>query len=210
MRPGVGADGVSCGGDLLENFRMIGRVLADREEHRLGAFVRQRLQHRGRGRPRTVVEGQHDLLVGQEIELLVLQEAEARSARGVDHDGAADAERIGIGAGRFCAAARRGTGGAGFDSAAVTSTSSLAAALAAAAGNGSALRAATVWGEPHRRAARRSRTKLRRSRPPQQHWPASGPTHYASLHFPAYSRAHTRRAINANKVLTPHQHDPVR
>ena len=125
MRPGVRADGVACGGDLLENFRMIGRVLADREEHRLGAFVGQRLQHRRRGRPRTVVEGQHDLLVGQEVELLVLQEAETRSARGVDHDGAADAERIGIGAGRFCRRRRGAGGGAGFDSEAVTSTSSL-------------------------------------------------------------------------------------
>ena len=129
VRPGVGADGVAGGGNLLEDFRMIGRVLADREEHRLGAFLGQRLQHRRRGRPRAVVEGQHDFLLGQEVELLVLLEAEARSARGVDDDGAADAERIGIGASGFC-----GTGAAGgsarsrLRSAAVTSTSSLAAA----------------------------------------------------------------------------------
>ena len=101
VRPGVRADGVAGGGDLPENFRVIRRVLADRKEHALGAFIGQRLQHGGRGRPRAVVEGQHDFLVGQEIELLVLQEAEAGAARGVDDDGAADAERIRIGAGRF-------------------------------------------------------------------------------------------------------------
>ena len=134
VRPGMRADGVAGGEDLAENFRMIGRVLADREEQPLGAFVRQRLEHGGRGRPWAVVEGQHDLLVGQEIELLVLQEAEAGSARGVDHDRAADAQPIGIGAGRS-RRLRRGKGrwrGAGFDSEAVISTSSLGAGFAAA------------------------------------------------------------------------------
>src|SRR6185295_19867270 len=87
------------GKDLLENLRMIGGVLADREEQALGAFIRQRLEHGGRGRPWTVVEGEHDFLVGEEIELLVLQEAEAGTACRVDHDNAADAECIGIGAG---------------------------------------------------------------------------------------------------------------
>ena len=66
---------------------MIGGVLADREEHRLGAFVGERLEHGGRiARPRTVIEGQHDFLVGEEVELLEMLEAEARSARGVDLD----------------------------------------------------------------------------------------------------------------------------
>src|SRR4029450_13973872 len=73
---------------------------ADGEEDRLGAFVRKRLQYRRRGRPRTVVEGEHDFLVGEEIELLVLQEAEAGAAGGVDHDNTADAERGGVGGGR--------------------------------------------------------------------------------------------------------------
>jgi hypothetical protein len=99
VRPGVRADGVTGGRNLLEDFRMIHGVLADREEQSLGAFVGKRLEHRGRGRPWAIVEGQHHFLVGQEIELLVLQEAEAGAAGGVDHDGAADAERIGIGAG---------------------------------------------------------------------------------------------------------------
>ena len=44
-------------------------VLADREEHRLGALVGQRLEHRRRiVRPRAVVEGQHHFVVAQEIE----------------------------------------------------------------------------------------------------------------------------------------------
>ena len=100
VRPGVRTDGVAGRVDLLEDFRMIGGVLADRKKQPFGAFVRQRLQHGRRGRPRTVVEGQHDFLVGEEIELLGLQEAEAGAARGGDHAQAADAERIGIGAGR--------------------------------------------------------------------------------------------------------------
>ena len=59
----------------------------------------ERLQHRrGVVRPGAVVEGQHHFLVGEEVELLEMLETEARSARGVDHDGAGDAERIGIGA----------------------------------------------------------------------------------------------------------------
>ena len=99
--------------NLLEDFRVVGRVLADREEHRRGAFVGQRLQHRRRvARPRAVVEGQHDFLVGQEIELLEMLEAETRSAGGVDFDHAADAERIGIGAGRLLRNGQR-QGGAG-------------------------------------------------------------------------------------------------
>src|SRR5206468_11192207 len=112
VRPGMRADGVAGIVNLAEDFRVIGRVLADGEEDRLGALVRKRLQHGGRGRPRTVVEGEHDFLVGEEIELLVLQEAEAGAACGVDYDSAADAKRVGIGAGRShwlgCRNRRRG------------------------------------------------------------------------------------------------------
>ena len=79
MRPGVGADGMAGRVNLLDDFRIVGGVLADREEDAGGAFVRQRLQHRGRiQRPRAVVEGQHHFLVAQEIELLEMFEAEAR------------------------------------------------------------------------------------------------------------------------------------
>ena len=62
----------------------------------LHAFVGQRLEHRRRGRPRAVVEGQHDFVVAQEVVLLEMLEAEARAAGGVDLDGAGHAERIRI------------------------------------------------------------------------------------------------------------------
>ena len=45
VRPGVRADGVAGRGHLLEDFGMLAGVLADREEHRLGALVGQRLEH---------------------------------------------------------------------------------------------------------------------------------------------------------------------
>ena len=108
VRPGVRSDGVAGRENLLEDFRIVGRVLADRKENAGRAFVRQRLQHRGRiDRPRAVVERQHHFMVAQEIELLEMLEAEARSARGVDFDDAGDAERIGIGASGFGGRRRR-------------------------------------------------------------------------------------------------------
>src|SRR5581483_7594144 len=61
--------------------------------------------------------------------------------------------------------------------------------------------------EPRQRAGR-SNTKLRRSRPPQQDWPASGRTHYASLLFPN-TQLTERPAIHAKKVLTPYQRAAV-
>src|SRR5207248_8951627 len=67
VRPGVRADGVSSRQDLPQDFRMIGRVLADREKQRLGAFVIEGLEYGGRiARPRAVVEGQYDLFVSEE------------------------------------------------------------------------------------------------------------------------------------------------
>src|SRR6266446_5712877 len=82
MRPGMGADAVPGRRHLFENFGAVGRVLADREKHRLGAFIRKRLEHGGRlYRPGTVVEGEHDFLVRQKIELLEMREAETRPAR---------------------------------------------------------------------------------------------------------------------------------
>src|SRR6266478_5917345 len=99
MRPGVGADGMPGRGYLPQNFRMVGGVLADRKKHCLGAFVRKRLEYRGRiAWPRTVVEGQHDFLVGEKVELLEMLEAETRPTRGVDLHHAADAKRIRRGA----------------------------------------------------------------------------------------------------------------
>ena len=96
MAPGVGADRVTGGGDLLQDFRVIGRVLADDEEGGLHALIGERLQHGRRGRPRAVVEGEQHFVVAQEVVLLEMLEAEARTAGGVDLDRARNAERIRI------------------------------------------------------------------------------------------------------------------
>ena len=55
---------------------MPSRVLADFEEGRFQTFVGQRLEHSRRTGPRTIVEGQYDFLVVEEIVLLEMLEAE--------------------------------------------------------------------------------------------------------------------------------------
>jgi hypothetical protein len=65
-------------------------------------LVGQRLEHRRRvDRPRTVIEGQHDFLVAEKIDLLEMFEAEAGAARGVDFNHTGNPKRVGIGAGLF-------------------------------------------------------------------------------------------------------------
>src|SRR5207249_1380179 len=94
MRPGVSADGVALRGHLLEYVGMPERVLADGEERRLDAMRGERAQHRGRGgRPRAVVEREHDLALAEKVVLLEVLEAEARAAGGVDLDHPRSAER---------------------------------------------------------------------------------------------------------------------
>ena len=74
---------------------MPSRVLADFEEGRFQTFVGQRLEHcRGTG-PRTVVEGQNDFLVVEEIVLLEMLEAESGAAGGVDLDNPREAHATG-------------------------------------------------------------------------------------------------------------------
>jgi hypothetical protein len=117
MRPGVGADGVAGRINLLEDFRIVGRVLADGEEDAGGAFFGQRLQHCGCvAEPWAVVKGEHHFLLFQEVELLEVLEAEAGTARGVDLDGAADTECVRIAASRARGLCRlcRGRGSRGW------------------------------------------------------------------------------------------------
>lgn len=103
MRPGVRADGVALGGDMLENFGIVGGVFADREEDRLGAFVGKGLEDRRRvDRPWAVIKRQHHFLVAQEIELLEMLETEAGTAGGVDLHHARDADGVRVGAVGFC------------------------------------------------------------------------------------------------------------
>ena len=155
------ADGVTGCGHLLENFGVIGRMLADREEHGLGAFVGKRLEHGGRGGPGTVVEGQHDFLVGQEVELLEMLKAEARAARGVDFNHAGDPERVGIGAWIWRAGRGRQAGG-WCDSEAVTGTSSSGSGLCGDGRRRLGGGRRRFEGRLHRHAAGKSRTKRRR------------------------------------------------
>src|SRR5438874_9007160 len=103
------SDGMAGRGNLLEDFRIIGRVLADRKENAGRAFVRQGLQDGGRiDWPRAVVERQHHFMVAQKIELLEMLETESWPARRVDFNDAADPKCIGISARRFGGGGRRG------------------------------------------------------------------------------------------------------
>ena len=68
VTPGMRADGVAGGGNLLEDAGLVGGMQADREEDRLGAVRGERGEHGRRVlRPGAVVEGQHDLAFAQEI-----------------------------------------------------------------------------------------------------------------------------------------------
>ena len=93
----VGGDGVTGLGDVVQDLGIAGSHLADREEDRLGALGIERGEHGRRAvRQRAVVERQHDLFRIEEVVRLVVLEAEAGAAGGVDLDDARDAERIGI------------------------------------------------------------------------------------------------------------------
>ena len=125
MRPGVRADGVAGRGDLPEDFRIIGRVLADREERRLDALVGQRLEHApawsATGRRRR--SARPPCRAGSRC-CLKCSKPKPGTAGGVDLDRARDAERVGIVAfGRGCrtvgpGGGKRGSLGRGLDGAA--------------------------------------------------------------------------------------------
>src|ERR1051325_10872979 len=83
--------------DLLHDFRVPASVLADWEEYRLGALISQRLEYCRRvARPRTIVEGEHDLVVLQKIVGLEMLKAETGAARGIDLNHTGNAEGVGI------------------------------------------------------------------------------------------------------------------
>ncbi len=108
MRIGVMADRVALGAFAPRQRRMRRHVAAEQEEGGVHAFVLERVQHlRGRGRPGTVVEGQHQFLVVERQGLRELLAADPRRAGGVDRHRALGAERFGI-AGQGCAAAHQG------------------------------------------------------------------------------------------------------
>ncbi len=115
MRPGVRTDRMACGRDLLENVGVIGGVLADRKERRLHTMVGERREDcRCVVQPRAVVKRQHHFAGLEEVMLLEVLEAEARSASSVDLNGARCAERVRIArargrCGEPAARARRGS-----------------------------------------------------------------------------------------------------
>ena len=89
VRPGMGAKRHAGREHLFGDLRMPACVLADLEEGGLQAFVGQRLEHGRRvARPGTIVEGQDDFLVAQEVILLEMLKAEAGTAGRVDFDDA--------------------------------------------------------------------------------------------------------------------------
>ena len=99
VAPGMRTDGVAGFGNLLEDFRVIARVLADRKEDRLGAMVGEGGENAWRiVRPRAVIESQHHFLVAQEVVLTEMLETETRAARGVDFNRTRETDRIRIGA----------------------------------------------------------------------------------------------------------------
>ena len=93
----VRADGVPGLGDVVQDVGIAGGDLADGEEDGLGALGIERGEDGRRAvGQRAVVERQHDLFRIEEVVHLVVLEAEAGAAGGVDLDDAGDAERIGI------------------------------------------------------------------------------------------------------------------
>ena len=104
VRPCVVADGVAVGGDAPDHFRIGRGIAADEKERRLDALIGERAQHaRGRRRKRTVVERQHDFLVGERQRLGEAFQPHAGGLAGIDAEHARRAER----ARRAIARARR-------------------------------------------------------------------------------------------------------
>ena len=95
MGPGVAADGVAGRDHLMEDFRVIGRVLADREEGRPQALIGERFEHRlGVVEPGSVVEGEHDLAGAKRKRGGKLLAADPGRSRRVDGKNAARSQRI--------------------------------------------------------------------------------------------------------------------
>ena len=97
VRIAVGAEAVSFRPFAANQPRVGGSAAADKEKRRLHALCLQGIEHlRCCGRPRTVVKGQHQLLVVERQRDRKLLAADARGHRGVDHKDPCSAERIGM------------------------------------------------------------------------------------------------------------------
>src|SRR5262245_54271952 len=74
-------------------------MFANRKERGPDAISRKSVEHHaGIAGPRSIVEGEHDLVREQEVVRLILRETETWSASCVYFDRANDTQRVGIGA----------------------------------------------------------------------------------------------------------------
>jgi hypothetical protein len=86
-----------CRSNLLEDFRMPHGMFTDREKHGFRALLCQGLKHGWRiAGPRTVVEGEHNFSITQEIVSFEVLEPEARSSGAVNFNDPRNAKRIRI------------------------------------------------------------------------------------------------------------------
>jgi hypothetical protein len=85
MGEAVRADHVAAPGDFAQHARMLHHHRAYDEEHRLHAIPVEHVENGGGARGmRSIVEGEHDLLVGKRQAAGKLHSAKARTALGVD------------------------------------------------------------------------------------------------------------------------------
>ena len=93
--PGVMADGVACGGDLVHQLRLLGGGLADHEKGGAHALLRQRGEnpfvHRRCG---PIVEGQHHLALPERQRLGKALQADTGIGCGVHRHDTRGAERV--------------------------------------------------------------------------------------------------------------------
>ena len=102
MRPSMSANGMALPCDFANDFWVAERHLADREECRLRAVLRQRVEN-GLSMEFlwAIVERQYNLLHRQEVVDLVVLEAEPRTTCCVDFDRASDRQSIRVGGADF-------------------------------------------------------------------------------------------------------------
>lgn len=104
----VRAERVAFLDDAAHDRRIFARVAPDHEERRLHAFGGEDIEDfRGVGRPRSVIERDHHFLLGERQRLDIGHGADARMFARVDHNGAADADGVRVGALGGMRAARR-------------------------------------------------------------------------------------------------------
>ena len=107
----VGADGVAGVAQLAHAFRIGVGLLADQEERRLDAVGGENLQDLvAVFRQRTVVEGQHHLMIPERQRFRILHGADDGMCARIDHERARRADRVGMAGAIGGRRGRRGSG----------------------------------------------------------------------------------------------------